>query len=148
MSHLYNTRSVKGDSPIFADTKIGTVPNAQATPRSSRRDFLKTSSALAAAGALAGSLSIGRSAHAAGSDLLKIGLVGCGGRGTGAAVNALGADKNCKLVAMADVFSDRLQSSLESIKKEFPDKVAVAAGSLLRGIRRRQEADRRATSTW
>jgi len=91
----------------------------------SRRDFLKTSSALAAAGALAGSLSIGRSAHAAGSDLLKIGLVGCGGRGTGAAENALGADKNCKLVAMADVFSDRLQNSLEIVKKHFPDKVAV-----------------------
>ena len=96
-----------------------------AAARSSRRDFLKTSSALAAAGALAGSLSIGRSAYAAGNDVLKIGLVGCGGRGTGAAVNALGADANCKLVAMADVFNERLQSSLENIKKEFPDKVAV-----------------------
>jgi predicted dehydrogenase len=99
--------------------------NAHAAAQSSRRDFLKTSSALAAAGALAGTLSIGRSAYAAGSDLLKIGLVGCGGRGTGAAVNALGADKNCKLVALADVFSDRLQNSLEVLKKESPDKVAV-----------------------
>ena len=93
--------------------------------RSNRRDFLKTTSALAAAGALAGGLSIGRSAHAAGDDLLKIGLIGCGGRGTGAAVNALGADKNCKLVAMADAFGDRLQSSLDAIKKQAGDKVAV-----------------------
>ena len=96
-----------------------------AAARSSRRDFLKTSSALAAAGALAGTLSIGRSAYAAGNDLLRIGLVGCGGRGTGAAVNALEADANCKLVALADVFNDRLQSSLENLKKQFPEKVAV-----------------------
>jgi predicted dehydrogenase len=100
--------------------------------RRNRRDFLKTTSALAAAGTLAGGLSISRSAHAAGSDLLKIGLIGCGGRGTGAAVNALSADKNCRLVAMADAFEDRLKSSLESLKKqaarmEAPDKVAVDA---------------------
>ena len=92
---------------------------------SNRRDFLKTSSVLTAAGALAGGLSFGRSVHAAGNDVLKIGLVGCGGRGTGAAVNALGADTNCKLVAMADAFSDRLESSLESLKQASPTKVAV-----------------------
>lgn len=93
--------------------------------RSNRRDFLKTTSTLAAAGALAGGLSIGRSVHAAGDDLLKIGLIGCGGRGTGAAVNALEADKNCKLVAMADAFGDRLQGSLDAVKKAAGDKVAV-----------------------
>ena len=82
---------------------------ASRVDRPSRRNFLKTTSALAAAGALTGSLSIARGAHAAGNDLLRIGLVGCGGRGTGAAENALGADKNCKLVAMADAFSDRLK---------------------------------------
>ena len=93
--------------------------------RSNRRDFLKTTSTLAAAGALAGGLSIGRTAHAAGDDVLKIGLIGCGGRGTGAAMNALGADKNCKLVAMADVFGDHLKGSLNNIKKAAGDKVAV-----------------------
>ena len=41
--------------------------------------------------------------------MLKVGLIGCGGRGTGAAVNAMNADKNVKLVAMADAFEDRLQ---------------------------------------
>ena len=63
--------------------------------------------------AAVGSLAIERSAHAAGSDTLHVGLVGCGGRGTGAAGNALAADKNAKLVAMADAFADRLQASLE-----------------------------------
>jgi myo-inositol 2-dehydrogenase / D-chiro-inositol 1-dehydrogenase len=98
---------------------------SHAAGRSSRRDFFRTSSALVAAGALAGGLSISRSAYAAGNDVLKIGLVGCGGRGTGAAVNALAADANCKLVALADVFDDRLQSSLENLKQQFPEKVAV-----------------------
>jgi predicted dehydrogenase len=92
---------------------------------SNRRDFLKTTSSLAAAGVLAGGLSIARGAHAAGDDLLKIGLIGCGNRGSGAAVNALGADKNCKLVAMADAFADRMAGSLVAITKHFPEKVAV-----------------------
>ena len=76
---------------------------------------------MAAAGRLAGGLSIARGAHAAGDDLLKIGLIGCGGRGSGAAVNALGADKNCKLVAMADAFADRLdEQALTAITKSMP----------------------------
>ena len=58
------------------------------TGASSRREFLKGS---AAAVSVAG-LAIGQSAHAAGSDVLKVGLIGCGGRGTGAAKNALDAD--------------------------------------------------------
>lgn len=91
---------------------------------SSRRDFLKTTSALAAAGALSGSLSIARSAFAAGGDTLRIGLVGCGSRGSGAAINALNADENCKLVAMADAFADRVQGSLNGIKSELGDEAA------------------------
>jgi predicted dehydrogenase len=90
----------------------------------SRREFLKTSSAVVG-GALAGGLALSRSAHAAGSDILKVGLVGCGGRGTGAAANALTADANTKLVAMGDVFEDRLEGSLNSLKKQFADRVTV-----------------------
>ncbi|MFZ1933809.1 MAG: Gfo/Idh/MocA family oxidoreductase [Thermoguttaceae bacterium] len=112
--------------------------SADSVDRSSRRDFLKTTSALAAAGALTGSLSIARGAHAAGSDLLKIGLVGCGDRGSGAAVNALGADKNCKFVAMADAFSDRIPNSLENIKRALGEdaaaKVAVAPDHCFAGL--------------
>jgi len=83
----------------------------------SRRQFLRTSG-VAAAGAALASLPIARSAHAAGSDVLKIGLIGCGGRGTGAAGNALTADPNTRLVAMGDAFPDRIEKSLEGLKKQ------------------------------
>jgi len=92
-------------------------------PSSSRRDFLKASS-LIAGGALAGGLSIGRAAHAAGSDVLKIGLIGCGGRGTGAAGNALNADPHAKLVAMGDAFADAIERSLGGLKA-YGDRVDV-----------------------
>jgi len=88
---------------------------------SSRRDFLKTS---AAAVSVAG-LPIGQSAHAAGSDVLKVGLIGCGGRGTGAAKNALDADPHLELTALADVFADRVERSLKLLGKEFADRVQV-----------------------
>ncbi len=97
-------------------------------PAPSRRDFLKTSSLVAAGSALAGTLGIARSAHASVDDTIKIGLIGCGGRGTGAATQALNADRNIKLIAMGDVFADRLQQSLRSIKtsqEKTPQKVDV-----------------------
>lgn len=67
-----------------------------------------------------------RSVHAAGSDVIKIGLVGCGARGSGAAINALNADKNARLTAMADVFPTNISRSLKNIKNLKPDQVAVA----------------------
>jgi predicted dehydrogenase len=81
------------------------------TPTSDRRRFLKTSAATAA------TLSLVPAVHAAGNDLLRVGLIGCGGRGTGAAAQALRADKNVLLTAMGDAFEDRLTGSLESLKK-------------------------------
>ena len=81
-----------------------------------RRDFLKTSSALAAAGAVA-QLSLTQAAHAAGDETIKIGLVGCGGRGTKACVQALSTDGPVKLVAIADAFRDNLDRALERITK-------------------------------
>ena len=83
----------------------------------SRRDFLKTSS-LAAAASLASGLSVARSAHAAGSDTIRIGLIGCGGRGTGAASQALKTKGGVQLIAMGDAFKDRLESSLANLKKD------------------------------
>lgn len=74
---------------------------------------------------MAGGLVLPRAVHAAGSDVLKIGLVGCGGRGTGAAANALKADPQTRLVALADTFSDRLQSSMAALQKQFKDRVTV-----------------------
>ncbi|HEY4312557.1 MAG TPA: Gfo/Idh/MocA family oxidoreductase [Pirellulales bacterium] len=90
---------------------------------STRRSFLQTTAVLG--GALAANLSIARGAHAAGSDVLKVGLIGCGGRGTGAAAQALTADPNVQLTAVGDAFADRVQSSLENLRKMFSDKVAV-----------------------
>jgi len=94
------------------------------TERRSRRDFLKTSTTAVSA-AVAGGLALRRSAHAAGDDTIKIGLIGCGGRGSGAAVNALNADPNAKLVAMADVFEDKVTTSRDRLKKIDPERVAV-----------------------
>lgn len=84
---------------------------------SSRREFLATTSTVATALAATPALSAG--AYAAGSDLLKVGLVGCGGRGTGAAAQALQADSGVELVAMADAFDDRLQSSRSRLQRQF-----------------------------
>ncbi len=95
----------------------------------SRRAFLKTSGSALLAGALVGPAALAQGVHVSGSDTLRVGLVGCGGRGTGAAAQALAADKNVKLVAMGDAFSDRLQSSLETLQKnrEIAAKLDVAA---------------------
>lgn len=84
--------------------------------KSSRRDFIKTS-ALAAT-ALSGMTAM-RSVHAAeGDSVLKVGLVGCGGRGRGAASQALNADANAQLVAVCDAFPDNASSAVEIIKKD------------------------------
>ncbi len=90
-------------------------------PGPSRRTFLtQTAATVAAATALV------PNAHAAGGDTLRVGLVGCGGRGTGAAEQALKADKNVKLVAMADAFMDRLDESLSTLKSsDVQDRVDV-----------------------
>jgi predicted dehydrogenase len=84
----------------------------------SRRQFLRTSTAAVVSGATVFNEAIARGAYAAGTDLLKVGLIGCGGRGTGAAAQALRADKNVKLTAMADAFKDRLESSLAELRKD------------------------------
>jgi predicted dehydrogenase len=88
----------------------------------SRRQFIKTTTQAAAGLSLVGGLTIGQSAYAAGNDTIKLALVGCGGRGSGAAGQAL-ATGNVKLVAMADTFDNRLQSSLKALHKKYPGKV-------------------------
>lgn len=88
--------------------------SSKAVNGASRRQFLKTSTAAAISGAL---VAPSLSAKADGSDIIKVGLVGCGGRGSGAAAQALRADKGCRLVAMADAFEDRLRSSLGNLRK-------------------------------
>ena len=95
-------------------------------PEPSRRDFVR-SSTIAATGVIAQTVHHSPLVHAAGSDMLKVGLIGCGGRGTGAASQALKADSNVKLTAMGDVFGDRLQQSLKSLSRmeELTSKIDV-----------------------
>jgi len=88
----------------------------------------------AAASAVAPFLSFPQKGFAENSDTLKIGLIGCGGRGTGAAGQALHADKNVVLTAMGDVFESQLQGSLDSLLKESPDKVKVDADHRFIGL--------------
>lgn len=88
------------------------------TPKNvtTRREFLKTSGQLAAASALAGVAL--PSVHAAPDNGLQVALVGCGGRGSGAAVNALTVKQvPMKLVAMADVFDSKLKNSYDALKR-------------------------------
>ncbi|MFO0970548.1 MAG: twin-arginine translocation signal domain-containing protein, partial [Gemmataceae bacterium] len=90
----------------------------------SRRDALKTTAAVAATSALAGMVVPNVYAGEAGT--IKIALVGCGGRGTGAAENALATRAGpVQLTAMADVFPARLRSSYESLHRAFERTVDV-----------------------
>jgi len=91
-----------------------TNDNPTTNEKATRREFLARSAGVTAG--LAAGLGLARSARAAGSDELRIGLVGCGGRGTGAVRDALGTRGPMKLVAMGDVFPDRLQRSLTALK--------------------------------
>jgi predicted dehydrogenase len=97
----------------------------ESTPSpTTRREFIKTTGRIAAASALAGVAL--PAVHAASSDVIQIGLVGAGGRGTGAVGNALGtAGAGAKLVAIADVFEDKLSRSYNEISRQFKDKVDV-----------------------
>ncbi len=89
--------------------------NQESQSTLSRRSFLELS---AAGGALAASSALAHGIHASGDDVLKVGLIGCGGRGTGAASQALKADKNVKLFAMADAFDDRIAGSMATLHKD------------------------------
>ncbi len=97
-----------------------------------RRDFLKTGSTVAVGATLAGGL-VGK-AFGKNDDMLKIALIGCGGRGAGAASQALSTSGNVKLVAVADAFKDRLDSALSNLKTQHPDKVEVAPENQFAGF--------------
>jgi predicted dehydrogenase len=93
------------------------------TGKTKRRTFLKSTGAAVIGGTFAYNLGLMQSAFASTkNDTLKVGLIGCGGRGTGAAVQALNADPDVILTAMADVFSDRLEQSYNALKEEVPEK--------------------------
>ncbi len=113
-------------------------------PPITRRDFLKTSAVAASATALgvgcrtaetkpatktaaagAAALAVESAAHAAGSDLIKVGMIGCGGRNSGAAGQALSADPGARLVAMCDIFRERIEKARDAVKQSKGAQVAV-----------------------
>ncbi len=109
-----------------------------------RRQFMHTTATQVAASTLAGAAVMGSGApggvpavHAAGrEDVLRVGLSGCGGRGTGAARQALEADERVQLVAMGDAFEDRMEFSLASLKKvpELAGKIDVPPDRMFSGF--------------
>lgn len=97
------------------------------TVRSSRRVFLQKTG-LAAGASVLGGVAVPR-VHAAEDNTIRVALVGCGGRGTGAAGNALSVENGpTRLVAMADVFPDRLAASHKQIEQQFADRMDVPEG--------------------
>lgn len=84
---------------------------------SSRRDLLRL-----AAGAVS---TASWSGYAAGGDVIRAGVIGCGGRGTAAAMNAMNADKGVRIVAMGDVRLDRVQEARSALKLKYPDQMIV-----------------------
>ncbi|MBA2115118.1 Gfo/Idh/MocA family oxidoreductase [Bremerella alba] len=98
-----------------------------------RRTFLKGSAALGTAAAV-GSLSMARSAHAAGNDELKVALIGCGGRGNGAAVNATKGDENLKVTVLADIFPDKVEASKRILGRQLGDRLAVSDENCFSGF--------------
>jgi predicted dehydrogenase len=84
----------------------------------SRRTFLKTTSALVGGAVLGVNAQIARSAHVYGSDEIKVAVIGCGGRGTGAASQALETEGKVTLWAAADAFADRIESCLKQVSRD------------------------------
>jgi predicted dehydrogenase len=95
-----------------------------------RRDFVKTAAAASLAASIPGTLGL----FAAGTDAIKIGVIGCGGRGTGAAIDCLRAAPGVEVVALGDLVQDRVDSALAQLTKQFPDRVKVPANRRFTGF--------------
>ena len=101
-----------------------------------RRSFLKSTSTAFAGGALLGALPIERFAHAASpGDTIRVALVGCGGRGTGAAAQALKASPQAKLVSVCDAFKDKMEGTLKEVRNSIKndDRITVDEGHMFVG---------------
>jgi predicted dehydrogenase len=118
--------SAPQESAIVQPDRISapmTAPDSTISNRQSRRTFLKTTSTALAATAVAGALP--RPGYAAENNTIKLALIGCGSRGTGAAANALSTRGPTQLWAMADAFAHRLASSLQTLSRQFGQQVQV-----------------------
>ena len=99
---------------------------------STRRSFLKKTTAAAAGAALTST--IARTAHAQGSDTIRFGVIGCGGRGSGAAQNIMETKGNTKLVGVADVHPDIAAGKLTSLARKYKNKVDVTPEDIQGGL--------------
>lgn len=101
-----------------------------------RREFLKTSTGIAVGATLAGTLAVPRSVHAGASETLRIGLIGCGGRGTSAVCNALNASPQNVLTAVGDAFADFARKSLNQLRRDeqYQGQVQVAEEHIFAGF--------------
>jgi myo-inositol 2-dehydrogenase/D-chiro-inositol 1-dehydrogenase len=108
--------------------------NEQNAAGPSRRDFIRNATAVAVGTAAAARFQGLVGAHAAGSDEIRVGLVGCGGRGTGAAGNVLAAAPGVKIVALADAFKDRLDACRTRLAEQHPDTGTVAEDHCFVGL--------------
>jgi predicted dehydrogenase len=99
---------------------------------STRRQFLKRSAVLATAAAP--SLSLIRSAHAAGADAIKIGMIGCGGRCSGAAAQALSVGPDVQLAAMTDIFEDRMRAMQKYFRERHSDQFVATDDTCVFGL--------------
>jgi myo-inositol 2-dehydrogenase / D-chiro-inositol 1-dehydrogenase len=102
-------------------------------PGTTRRQFLKNS-AILASGAALGSLALHRSVHAAGDSTIRIGMIGAGGRCAGAAAQSMKASPDVKLVAICDLFADRVRDARTNLKAGAPGQVLVDDDHLFTGF--------------
>jgi predicted dehydrogenase len=96
----------------------------------SRRDFIKTSAAAGLAAAIPANLGL----FAQGSDAIKVGVIGCGGRGTGAAIDCMTSSPGVEILALFDPFQDRIDGCLKALKEKFPDKIKVKPETCFTGL--------------
>ncbi len=119
-------------------TTTGSRDTSRAPRRVTRREFMRASAAATLGTIAAERLEPARAAHAAGSDGLRVGVIGCGGRGTGGAANALDAAHGSRIVALADVFRDRIDECRAHLAP-YGERADVAAGRCYTGFDAYQE---------
>ena len=125
-------RPLKKENPIKSSRKEVLMEKRAHRKKQevSRRDFIKASAAVSMAAVLGGQERL----FAAGSDKIRVGLIGSGGQGTRDTISCLNSAPNVELVAMCDIFRDRLDGSLETLKKEVGEKVKVTEDTCFVGF--------------
>lgn len=98
-----------------------------------RRDFIKTTS-VASMATLAAAVSGSSGRCAGGSDAIRIGVIGCGGRGTGAAIDAVNSSPGVEILALFDPFQDRIDKSLKTLREKVPAAVKVTPETCFTGL--------------